>query len=284
MEEYIALVDSALDEYLRTNENDKIYEAMRYSIFAGGKRLRPVIMMMTAKMFGKSPETVLPFACAMEMIHTYSLIHDDLPSMDNDDLRRGKPTNHKVYGEALAILAGDGLLTKAFETAASYNVPGVCKKTVLRAVGILAKTAGADGMIAGQVIDIESVNESEELLKKLDSLKTGAIIRASGIIGALLSGAGEKEIEAVDEFCKNLGIAFQIQDDILDVISSEEELGKPIGSDEQNGKSTYISLFGTEKAKKMAEEYTQKAIDALKIFDNNEELVMLAESLTGRRA
>ena len=189
MEEYIALIDDALDKYLTPGENEKIYEAMRYSIFAGGKRLRPVIMMMTAKMLGAEPKTVLPFACAMEMIHTYSLIHDDLPSMDNDDLRRGKPTNHKVFGEAVAILAGDALLTKAFETAASYTACGVCKKSVLRAIGILAKSAGADGMVAGQVIDIESSNEDEELLKKLDSLKTGAIIRASGVIGAVLAGA-----------------------------------------------------------------------------------------------
>ena len=284
MEEYIALIDDALDKYLTPGENEKIYEAMRYSIFAGGKRLRPVIMMMTAKMLGAEPKTVLPFACAMEMIHTYSLIHDDLPSMDNDDLRRGKPTNHKVFGEAVAILAGDALLTKAFETAASYTACGVCKKSVLRAIGILAKSAGADGMVAGQVIDIESSNEDEELLKKLDSLKTGAIIRASGVIGAVLAGADESQIAAVDTYCANLGIAFQIQDDILDVISSEEELGKPIGSDAENGKSTYISIFGQEKAEEMAAEYTHRAVEALNIFENNGELVSLAKKLAGRRA
>ena len=284
MEEYIKLVDAALDEYLKPSENEKIYDAMRYSIFAGGKRLRPIIMIMTAKMLGAEPETVMPFACAMEMIHTYSLIHDDLPSMDNDDLRRGKPTNHKVYGEAIAILAGDALLTKAFETAASYNVSGVCKKSVLKAMAVLAQSAGADGMIAGQVIDIDSKNEDEQLLKKLHSLKTGAIIRASGVIGAILAGADEKQIAAVDYFCRNIGIAFQIQDDILDVVSSEEELGKPIGSDAENGKSTYITLFGREKADEMAEDYTKKAIDSLNIFENNEELISLAEKLMKRRA
>lgn len=284
MEEYIKLIDTALDSCLKSEENEKIYEAMRYSVFAGGKRLRPVIMIMTAKMLGGTPETVMPFACAMEMIHTYSLIHDDLPSMDNDDLRRGKPTSHKMFGEAVAVLAGDALLTKAFETAASYNVAGVCKKKVLRAMSVLAKAAGADGMIAGQVIDIDSVNEDEQLLKKLHSLKTGALIRASGVIGAILSGADEEQIKAVDDFCNNIGIAFQIQDDILDVISSEEELGKPIGSDAENGKSTYITLFGKEQAEKMAAEYTKKAVDALSAFKNCGELTALAEKLMKRRA
>lgn len=286
MQKYIDLVDSALRECVKIKDNPqkKIYEAMGYSLFAGGKRLRPVIMMMTAKMLGKEPEIVLPFACAIEMIHTYSLIHDDLPAMDNDDLRRGKPTNHKVYGEATAILAGDALLTLAFETAISCDFEGVCKKSVIRAAAELAKAAGADGMIGGQIVDIDSHDEDEELLKYLHSLKTGALIRASGVIGAILSGADGEQIDAIDGFCKNLGIAFQIQDDILDVEGNEADLGKPIGSDAENNKSTYVTLFGIEKARSLSEEYTRKAIRCLNIFENSGELCALAEKLIRRKA
>ena len=285
MQRYIDLVEDALGDYVKECDlpHKKIYDAMSYSLMAGGKRLRPVIMMMTAVMLGKDAKTVLPFAAALEMIHTYSLIHDDLPAMDNDDLRRGRPTNHKVYGEAMAILAGDALLTRAFEAVSVYDEPGVDKARVLRAISVLARTAGCDGMIGGQVIDIESKNEDMELLKYLHSLKTGAIIRAAGVIGAILSGADEDEIAAVDSFCKNLGIAFQIQDDILDVTGSEEELGKPIGSDMENEKSTYVTLCGVDRAKELVEEYTKNAIDALSSFENNKELIDLAENLVGRR-
>lgn len=286
MNEYIEMIDTALKKYVKTEDNPqkKIYEAMGYSLFAGGKRLRPVIMIMTARMFGKDAECVMPFACAIEMIHTYSLIHDDLPAMDNDDLRRGMPTNHKVFGEADAILAGDALLTKAFETAASYDVPGVCKKSVLHAISVLAKAAGCDGMIGGQVIDIESRDEDMGLLRYLHSLKTGALIRASGVIGAILAGADEEGIRKIDEFCLNLGIAFQIQDDILDVLGDEATLGKPIGSDAENHKSTYVTLCGLEEAERMSHEYTDKAIQSLDGFENNAELIGLAEKLTGRKA
>ena len=286
MQKYIDLAEKALAKYMIVEENPqkKIYEAEEYSLMAGGKRLRPVIMMMTAKMCGKSPELVLPFAVAIEMIHTYSLIHDDLPAMDNDDLRRGRPTNHKVYGEAMAILAGDALLTKAFETAASFRDETVSKERVLRAISILAMASGDNGMIGGQVVDIESRNEDEKLLKYLHSLKTGALIRASGVIGAILAGATDEEIKAVDSFCDNLGIAFQIQDDILDVTGTEAELGKPIGSDAENDKSTYVTLFGIEKAEKLAGEYTQKAIASLENFSENSELVALAKRLMGRKA
>lgn len=286
MQKYIDLAEMALSEYMQVIDNPqkKIYQAEEYSLMAGGKRLRPVIMMMTAKMCKKSPELVLPFAAAIEMIHTYSLIHDDLPAMDNDDLRRGKPTNHKVYGEAMAILAGDALLTKAFETAASFSDESVPKERVLRAISVLANASGDNGMIGGQVVDIESRNEDEELLRYLHSLKTGALIRASGVIGAILSGATDEEIKAVESFCDNLGIAFQIQDDILDVIGTEEEIGKPVGSDAENDKSTYVTLFGIEKAEKLAEEYTQKAIESLSIFEENGELLALAKKLMGRKA
>ncbi|MBR5809247.1 MAG: polyprenyl synthetase family protein [Clostridia bacterium] len=286
MQKYIDLAEKALSEYMKVVDNPqkKIYEAEEYSLMAGGKRLRPVIMMMTAKMCGKSPELVLPFAAAIEMIHTYSLIHDDLPAMDNDDLRRGKPTNHKVFGEAMAILAGDALLTKAFEVASSFNDETVPKERVLRAIMVLATASGDNGMIGGQVVDIESRNEDAELLRYLHSLKTGALIRASGVIGAILAGGTEDEIKAVESFCDNLGIAFQIQDDILDVTGTEEELGKPIGSDAENEKSTYVTLFGVEKAEKLAEEYTQKAIESLGIFKENGELIALSKKLMGRKA
>lgn len=285
MEKYISLIEEELAKYVEKSElpHKKIYDAMGYSLMAGGKRLRPVIMMMTAEMLGRDAKIVLPFAAALEMIHTYSLIHDDLPAMDNDDLRRGRPTNHKVYGEAMAILAGDALLTRAFEAVSAYDVPDVDKARVLRAVSVLARTAGCDGMIGGQVIDIESKNEDMELLKYLHSLKTGALIRAAGVIGAILSDATEEQIKAVDEFCRNLGIAFQIQDDILDVVGTEEELGKPIGSDEENEKSTYVTLCGIDKARELVEEYTGMAIASLDLFENKDELVALAEKLVGRR-
>ena len=286
MQKYIDLAECALQKYMQVEENPqkKIYEAEEYSLMAGGKRLRPVIMMMTAKMCGIEPEKVLPFAAAIEMIHTYSLIHDDLPAMDNDDLRRGKPTNHKVFGEAMAILAGDALLTKAFETVAGFQDDSVSNDRVLKAISSLAVAAGDNGMIGGQVVDIESRNEDEALLKYLHSLKTGALIKASGVIGAILAGATGEEIAAVESFCGNLGLAFQIQDDILDVVGTEAELGKPIGSDAENEKSTYVTLFGVEKAEKMAEEYTNKAIESLSIFEDSSELCDLAKKLMGRKA
>jgi len=284
--EYIDLTEEGLKRYLIIEETPqkKVFDAMGYSLFAGGKRLRPMIMMMTAKMLGKEPNIVLPFACAMEMIHTYSLIHDDLPAMDNDDLRRGKPTNHKVFGEATAILAGDGLLTRAFEIVSSYKENCVSSEQVLRAINVLATSAGANGMIGGQIVDIESHDEDLDLLRYLHSLKTGAIIRSSGVIGAILSGATEKQIKAIDDYCYNLGIAFQIQDDILDVLGDEATLGKPIGSDAENNKSTYISLLGLEKSQELSIKHTNISIEALSIFENADELIFLAKTLTDRKA
>ena len=283
---YAKITEDALKRYMPAGDapQKRLYEAMNYSIFAGGKRLRPMIMMMTAKMLGKSPDIVLPFACAMEMIHTYSLIHDDLPAMDNDDLRRGKPTNHKVFGEAAAILAGDALLTKAFEVVSGYDEDGVDKSRVLRAINVLAVSAGSEGMVGGQDIDIYGDLSDLEKLKHMHSLKTGAIIRASGVIGAILSGADEEQIQAIDEYCYNLGIAFQIQDDLLDVLGNEEALGKPIGSDADNNKSTYVTLCGTKKSQDLQEEYINKAKASLNIFDNNEELLALADMLVNRKA
>ena len=271
----IEIINKALKDAMVHDQNlqQKIYEAMEYSLYAGGKRLRPVLMLETAKMCGGNTQAVLPFACAMEMIHTYSLIHDDLPAMDNDDLRRGKPTNHKKFGEAMAILAGDALLNKAFETALSAKSEN--PSLTLRAMAILAGSSGTEGMIGGQVVDIESegkqIGVSE--LRYLHQLKTGAIIRSSCTIGAVLSGASEEEIKAVDEFASSLGVAFQIRDDILDCIGTEEELGKPIGSDAEEGKNTYVSLLGLEKSKELVAEYSQKAVKALHIFGEKAEFL-----------
>lgn len=286
LKEYAQITEDALKVYMPETElpQKSLYDAMGYSLFAGGKRLRPMIMMMTAKMLGKPVDTVLPFACAMEMIHTYSLIHDDLPAMDNDDLRRGKPTNHKVYGEATAILAGDALLTKAFEVAAKYGAEKAGAERALKATAVLAEAAGADGMAGGQEIDIHGDFSGLEELKYMHSLKTGAIIRASGVIGAILSGADEARTEAIDRFCYNLGIAFQIQDDILDVSGNEDALGKPIGSDAENGKSTYVTLCGPEEAERLQREYIKRAKKSLENFENNEEMLCLCDILTDRKA
>ena len=265
-------------------EYKSVINAMRYSLMLGGKRLRPVLLLEFCRLVCGEYKKALNFACALEMIHTYSLIHDDLPSMDNDDLRRGMPTNHKVYGEAMAILAGDALLNKAFEIVADYKMEGVSDSQVLRAMSYLAKTSGSDGMIGGQVVDIESRNEDIELLRYLHSLKTGALIRAAGVCGAILAGATDEEIAAIDDFCLNLGIAFQIQDDILDAYGNEEELGKPIGSDAENGKSTYITLCGLEKAQILCKDYTEKALHAICRFPDNKELSELCSYLLTRRS
>ena len=285
LKERAAEVDAHLDRYLPVKDKEQkiIYEAMRYSVFAGGKRLRPVLMLETAKMCGGNEADVMPFACAMEMIHTYSLIHDDLPAMDNDDLRRGRPTSHIKYGEAVAILAGDALLNRAFEVASGAN--GDAERT-LKAMRILSASSGTEGMIGGQVMDMEYEGKEITLdaLRLMHSGKTGAIIRSSCVIGAVMSGANDEEIAAVDEFAKNLGIAFQIQDDILDVEGTEEELGKPIGSDAEENKNTYVSLLGLERAKELMKEYSAKAKDALKPFGERAEfLADLTDYLTSRR-
>lgn len=284
LREKISVIDKALDEYLPEKDNlqSVIYRAMRYSVFAGGKRLRPMLMTEVCRMCGGDVNAVMPFACAMEMIHTYSLIHDDLPAMDNDSLRRGLPTNHIKFGEATAILAGDALLNKAFEIASEHgaNAPGA-----MRAMSVLAASSGTEGMIGGQVVDMESEGKEIgiETLRYIHLLKTGAIIRSSCVIGAITAGADEKEIKAVDDFASNLGVAFQIRDDILDVTGNEETLGKPIGSDEQSEKNTYVKLFGLEKSEELVKEYSKKALDALSVFgDKADFLIRLTNYLVER--
>lgn len=280
---YVEKIDAALERYLKPADNPqkKIYEAMAYSVFAGGKRLRPVLLLEACNICGGDEAEAMPFACAMEMIHTYSLIHDDLPAMDNDDLRRGRPTSHIKFGEATAILAGDALLNKAFETMAQSG-----SANALKAIGIIAKSSGTEGMIGGQIVDMESEGKEIDLdtLRYLHSLKTGAIIRSACVAGAVLGGGDETAVRAMDEFAINLGIAFQIRDDILDVTGSEEELGKPIGSDKEQGKNTYVSLLGLEKSEELVAEYSAKAKAALTPFgDKAKFLLAMTDYLVDRK-
>ena len=273
-------INEIVDRYLpKENGFQKtIFEAMRYSVEAGGKRIRPMLMEETYKMFGGSGDIIYPFMAAMEMIHTYSLVHDDLPAMDNDEYRRGKKTTHAEYGEAMGILAGDALLNLAFETAtiALEMEPG--NINVSRAIRVLAVKAGIFGMIGGQVVDVESEKRDDSPITrdKLDfiyKLKTGALIESSMMIGAILSGAADGEVEKIEEIATKLGLAFQIQDDVLDVTSTLEVLGKPIGSDEKNNKPTYVTFEGLEKAKQDVNELSQEACRMLKSFGREDEFL-----------
>lgn len=273
-------INEIVDRYLpKENGFQKtVFEAMRYSVEAGGKRIRPMLMEETYKMFGGSGDIIYPFMAAMEMIHTYSLVHDDLPAMDNDEYRRGKKTTHAEYGEAMGILAGDALLNLAFETAtiALEMEPG--NINVSRAIRVLAVKAGIFGMIGGQVVDVESEKRDDSPITrdKLDfiyKLKTGALIESSMMIGAILSGAADEEVEKIEEIATKLGLAFQIQDDVLDVTSTLEVLGKPIGSDEKNNKPTYVTFEGLEKAKQDVNELSQEACRMLKSFGREDEFL-----------
>ena len=248
--------------------NDKLFEAMEYSLMSGGKRLRPILLMAAADSVGGDGEKFLSVVAAIEMIHTYSLIHDDLPAMDNDDYRRGKLTNHKVFGEAAAILAGDALLTLAFEVMTRQK--NIEPKILLEVVREMSMAAGASGMVGGQMIDLESEGKKIDLptLRKMHLGKTGALFKAAIRSGAILAGADEKKLSALTNYAENFGLAFQITDDILDVTGDEKNLGKPIGSDEKNHKSTYVSLTSLDDAKKLAENSVADALDAIKDFDD----------------
>lgn len=282
---HVEEIDKIIAGYLPTEENYQktIMEAMNYSILAGGKRIRPMLMLETYRLFGGVSKVIEPFMAAIEMIHTYSLVHDDLPAMDNDDYRRGRLTCHKVFGEAEAILAGDALLNLAFETALAAENVETDKK--LEALKILAGAAGAGGMIGGQTVDLMSEGKkiSFEELKYIHKLKTGALIGAACEMGAVLAGAEPKEREIIKSYAEYLGIAFQITDDILDVTADEAELGKPVGSDEKNQKSTYVTVFGLDKAREYAKSYTDKAVEELKYFGERADfLIRLTEYLCGR--
>ena len=265
-------INNVLEKFLPAEEGQQriIFEAMNYSVRAGGKRLRPMLMEETYHMFGGSSAVIEPFMAAIEMIHTYSLVHDDLPAMDNDEYRRGKKTTHAVYGEAVGILAGDALLNLAYETAARAFGMEEADARVARAFAVLAKKAGVYGMVGGQVVDVESEKSDDcpitrEKLDFIYRLKTGALIESSMMIGAILAGASSDEISRVEQIAAKLGLAFQIQDDVLDVTSSLEVLGKPVGSDEKNNKATYVTFEGLDKAVSDVERISK---EAEKLLDN----------------
>ncbi len=280
-----AAIDRALDGLVPPEGGHAamLHEAMRYSLFAGGKRLRPVLTLAAVEAVGGETSVAMNTACAMECIHTYSLIHDDLPALDNDDLRRGRPTCHRQYGEAMAILAGDALLTLAFDIIA--RTEGASPEAMVRVVAEVARGAGADGMIGGQVVDIES--EGKEIsfpeLEYIHTHKTGRLIRAALRSGAILGGAADDELEAISEYAGAVGLAFQILDDILDVEGSSETMGKPVGGDAKKGKATYPSLIGLSESKEMAAELIKTATAALKGFDEKAEpLRAIAEYIIAR--
>lgn len=260
-------MEEILRKYLPEEEGyaATLIHAMNYSMMAGGKRIRPTLIAEAYRCFGGNEETAEPFMAAMEMIHTYSLVHDDLPAMDNDTLRRGKPTTWSVYGEAMGILAGDALLTYAFETAAKAFAMTQHPERVGRAIGILSNKAGIYGMAGGQSVDVELTGKKldADVLDYIYRLKTGALLEASMMIGAVLAGADEQQIRVMELVGRNVGLAFQIRDDILDLISTEEELGKPIGSDERNEKYTYVTLYGMDQAVEEVRRLSEEAIHAL---------------------
>ena len=281
----IELVKEALIKELREESalDEQLCSSMKYSLTAGGKRLRPILLMAAADVAGGRGEDFIQVACAIEMIHTYSLIHDDLPAMDNDDYRRGKLTNHKVYGEAMAILAGDALLTQAFEV--MLRQPGVPADVLLKVVREMAIAAGPNGMVGGQAIDLESEGKHVpmETLKKLHMGKTGALFRAAIRSGAILAGADEKQLADLTAYADAFGLAFQITDDILDVVGNEAIIGKPVGSDERNDKSTYVTLTSLETARELAAQVVADGVKALEGFgDKAVFLRELLESLLAR--
>ena len=264
------------------NEPQKqLFEAMEYSLLAGGKRLRPIFAFEFCRMCGQPWENAAPFAAAIEMIHTYSLIHDDLPCMDNDDFRRGRPTNHKVFGEGLAVLAGDALLTDAFSVATTAKLPN--PGDIGFAVSILSECAGSLGMVGGQVLDIMSEHRecTEDEVLAIQSRKTGALINAACVLGTIAGGGSEEQLRAASQFAGALGLAFQIRDDMLDVIGTREEMGKGVGTDET--KNTFVRIYGIEKCKELVKRYTDLAISALDAFPEHTYLETLAKQLTDRR-
>ncbi len=280
-EEYILHTFGPNDEDIQ-----EVAEAMKYSLFAGGKRIRPYLVLAFCRLFGGRDEAALPYAAAVEMIHTFSLIHDDLPMLDNDDLRRGKPTNHKIFGEATALLAGDALALKAFGVAASNKY--VPPENALEAVEAISFASAERGMVGGQIMDMygEEHSLSIDELKKLQSLKTGALIKLSARLGAMAAGIGaddEKMAKAL-RYAEGIGLAFQITDDILDVEGDESLLGKPIGSDAENSKTTFLTYMTTDEARAFATELTEKAKDAIAVYEGCEKLLMLADYLITRKS
>ncbi len=283
LQTYVSHIEKYLDgcfDFYDFEPQGILFDSMRYSLVAGGKRLRPVFVFDFCRMAGGCWPDATPFAAAVEMIHTYSLIHDDLPSMDNDDFRRGRPTNHKVYGEAMAILAGDAMLTSAFGHIA--DAPCLSAEAKIRAVSYLSRCAGETGMVGGQVLDIlaEQRECTETEILNIQNRKTGALIKSACVLGVMAAnGTAEQEFAAM-EFADHLGLAFQIRDDMLDVIGDAEKLGKATGMDGQ--KNTFVRLYGLEKCEELVKEHTEAAIDALDVFADSEFMRELAMSLVGR--
>lgn len=282
--EYREFIQQYLEEYYSRFDSQpqkQLFEAIRYSLLAGGKRLRPIFAFEFCRLAGGDWKNAAPFAAAIEMIHTYSLIHDDLPCMDNDDYRRGRLTNHKVFGEAMAVLAGDALLTDAFALASTAKLPNPAQMSL--AIGVLSENAGSLGMVGGQVLDMLSQQRecSEQEVLDIQSRKTGALINAACVLGAIAGGAGEAQIKAAAGFAGCLGLAFQIRDDMLDVIGDAGELGKATGHDAD--KNTFVRLYGLEKCEELVQKYTNAAIEQLQAFQDAGDLISLAQSLTARR-
>ena len=282
--EYKAYIESYFEDHCFSDPSlpqQRLFSAMRYSLLAGGKRLRPILVFAFCKLCGGDWKKAVNFAAAVEMIHTYSLIHDDLPCMDNDDYRRGRLTNHKVFGEAMAVLAGDGLLTDAFSVVSMAKLSNPADMAT--AVGILAECAGSRGMVGGQVLDIQAEERelSEEEVLRIQSRKTGCLISAACSLGAVAGGATQAQFDAACQFAAGLGLAFQIRDDMLDVIGTKEEMGKGVGTDET--KNTFVRLYGLEKCEELVQKYTKYALDAISVFADKDFITALALSLTERR-
>ena len=275
--EKVEKIEAILREYLpeANGYQSVIMEAMEYSLMAGGKRLRPMLMMETYRLFGGETEVIYPFMAAMEMSHTYSLVHDDLPAMDNDMYRRGKKTTHAVYGEDIGILAGDGLLNMAYETMSMAILKSKYPQRAALAMNILAYKAGIYGMIGGQTVDVINENKEKDIdtINFIHKLKTAALIEGAMMVGAILAGVDEQAVETVEEIATNVGIAFQIQDDILDVTGTLEELGKPVLSDEKNNKTTYVTLKGIDESKRLVEDYSEKAVNLLESLGGDSEFL-----------
>ncbi|HHW40704.1 MAG TPA: polyprenyl synthetase family protein [Syntrophomonadaceae bacterium] len=272
-----AMINAALDRYLppASQYPPKIHEAMRYSLFAGGKRLRGALVLAVAELLYMEPKRVLPVAASLEMIHTYSLIHDDLPAMDDDDYRRGKPTCHRVFGEAVAILAGDALLTLAFQTLSGLKEEGFDAGLIVKIVEEVSRAAGTEGLIGGQVVDLESegIQVVSDTLAYIHEHKTGALFRVAVRSGALLAGADALQLQALTDYAAAFGLAFQITDDILDITGDERELGKPVKSDLVKKKATYPAVFGIEQARSLAAEQVKKALHSLEMFGSRAEFL-----------
>ncbi len=279
---YLAAIEHYLGGlFLGDRPYGQLQEAMRYSLLAGGKRVRPVLTCAFAELFGGEWEKAVPLGCALELIHTYSLIHDDLPCMDDDDLRRGKPTCHKVYGETLAVLAGDALQPEAFAILAAAE--GLSAQQRIDAVAVLARAAGGDGMVAGQVLDLDGKCRSREQVELLHSLKTGAMIAAAAELGCVAANAAPEQRQAARDYAWEVGLAFQIRDDMLDVIADQTEFGKPIGSDREEGKTTFVDLIGLDGCEREVAACTGRAKAALSDFPGNGFLLELADQLAERR-